>query len=253
MKQFLESVSTGSEAGGMRTVYVHRPDSRLFCMSLCLGMGNLYEQDGERGISSLTQETLIKGTRRYTAEEVSYQAENLGASIEASSNHFTGKVRMCGPAENVRSIIKLFSEIVAAPSFPEQEVEKEKRYILSVLRSMDDDPFRAGVIRFKRAFFGDSALACPVEGRKEDLELLDQHSVRDFHNKAYRQKNCVLAVAGRFDQGEVQDLLGDGFASMPEGEALYTFPLPPSRSGMIVLKKRTSMIAGSLWVFQRLP
>ncbi len=237
MKQFFETTVPDFLQGGLRVIYTHRLQSRLFCISMCLGMGNLYEKEGERGISALTQESLIKGTQFSTAEEVSYRTETLGATIDVSSNFFTGKVRICGPAENFRSIIELFCEIVTLPSFPHQEVNREKRYLLRLLSSLDDDPFRAAVIRFKQAFFGDSALAYPIEGRKEDLELLNEHTVRTFHHKVYSRNNCVLAVAGRFDQKEVQDLLNSGLASLPQNEAIQSFPIPQARAEIVAERR----------------
>ncbi len=73
---------------------------------------------------------------------------------------------MQGPAINMGQMLKLFFEAIKSPAFQEEEIEKEKTFLLNVLRSLDDDPFQAAM-RFKKAFYGVILMPFPLWAKKK--------------------------------------------------------------------------------------
>lgn len=191
---------------GLVLLFVPR-ESELVVFHLLLGLGNVLEGEGERGISALMQEALLKGTRKRSGVEFSRAVERLGATIQSSSNYFTGKVVMEGPAEALDSLLSLFLEAIKTPAFLPEEVEKEKRFLIDLLRSLDDDPLKAAMFRFKRAFFGKHPYAFPTLGEVRSLEQITPEQVTFWYERTFVPNNMVLVVAGRFDSERVERLL----------------------------------------------
>lgn len=174
-------------------------ESELVVFHLLLGLGNIFEGEGERGISALMQEVLLKGTKRRSGVEFSRAVESLGATIQSSSNYFTGKVVLEGPADEADALLALFLEAIKTPAFLPEEIEKERRFLLDLLRSLDDDPLKAAMLRFKRAFFGRHPYAFPTLGEAKSLERIEPEKVRSWYERTYVPNNMVLAVVGKFD------------------------------------------------------
>ncbi|MGQ9622229.1 MAG: M16 family metallopeptidase [Candidatus Caldatribacteriaceae bacterium] len=182
-------------------------ESELVVFHLLLCLGNIFEGEGERGISALTQEALLKGTKRRNGVEFSRAVESLGATIQSSSNYFTGKVVLEGPADEVDALLTLFLEAIKTPAFLPEEIEKEKRFLLDLLRSLDDDPLKAAMLRFKRAFFGRHPYAFPTLGETKSLEGIEPERVRSWYERTYVPNNMVLAVVGKFDPEKLEKIL----------------------------------------------
>lgn len=207
---------------GLVLLFIPR-ESELVVFHLLLGLGNIFEKEEERGISALMQETLLKGTKRRSGVEFSRAVERLGATVQSSSNYFTGKVVMEGPAEVAEDLLGLFLEAVKAPAFLPEEVEKEKRFLIDLLRSLDDDPLKAAMLRFKRAFFGRHPYAFPTLGEVKSLERITPEEVVAWYERTFVPNNMVLAVAGRFDKEKIAKVLERELGEIIPRE----FPFPP--------------------------
>ncbi|HOQ51842.1 MAG TPA: insulinase family protein, partial [Candidatus Atribacteria bacterium] len=115
MEKILTSVKKITFKNGFTLILFPRPDSALLAINLCMNLGNLFESEEERGISALMQEVLLKGTQRQSAIDFNRAVENLGATIDSSSNYFTGRVIMQGSAINTKQMLQLFFEAIKSP------------------------------------------------------------------------------------------------------------------------------------------
>ncbi len=206
---------------GFTLLFIPR-ESELVVFHLLLGLGNIFEGEGERGVSALLQETLLKGTKRQSGIEFSREVERLGATIQSSSNYFTGKVVMEGPGEAAEDLLLLFLEAIKTPALLPEEVEKEKRFLIDLLRSLDDDPLKAAMLRFKRAFFGRHPYAFPTLGEIQSLERMTQEQVVSWYERTFVPNNMVLAVAGKFDTNRIERILERELGSIIPRE--FAFP-----------------------------
>lgn len=203
MKELISQVEKITFKNGFTLILFPRPDSALLAVNLGMNLGNLFEKEEQRGISALMQESLLKGTQRQSAVDFNRAVENLGAVIDSSSGYFTGRVVIRGPALNGEQMLQLFFEAVKSPAFREEEIEKERAFLVNVLRSLDDDPFQAAMLRFKRAFYGRHPYAFSTLGEEETLSRLGEEEVWSWYRRTYVPNNMVVAVVGNFDSDEM--------------------------------------------------
>ncbi len=222
MEKTMTAVKKITFKNGFTLILSPRPDSALVAINLCMNLGNLFESEEERGISALMQETLLKGTQRQSAIDFNRAVENMGATINSSSSYFTGRVVMQGPAINMGQMLKLFFEAIKSPAFQEEEIEREKTFLLNVLRSLDDDPFQAAMLRFKKAFYGRHPYAFPTMGEEKTLRNLGEEEIWSWYRKVYVPNNMVAAVVGDFDPDEVEKIFHEEM-----GEIIPKEPLAP--------------------------
>ncbi|WP_369018240.1 pitrilysin family protein [Thermatribacter velox] len=216
MKEIVKRVQEKQLKNGLKLILLPVARSFTFTVNVSLSLGNLYEEPAKLGISSLLQESILKGTQHRNASEFAKTLESFGASARSSANYFTGKLIFEGPAQNWQAILELFFEAITKPAFLEEEVEKEKNYALSVLASLDDDPLKAAFMRFKKAFFGEHPYAFSSLGKIDTLQNLSRDEILNWYQRVYVPNNMVVAIAGNF---EPQKLL--------EAFELQTENLPP--------------------------
>jgi len=128
MNKFQPTVEKVHLKNGLILLLLSFPDSLLCSIHLCLAMGNLFENEKERGLSALLQEVMVKGTQTKDAITFNREVESLGASIESSSNSFIGRIAIEGPNEHIFAILTLFFELIKSPALKKEEIEKEKGY-----------------------------------------------------------------------------------------------------------------------------
>ncbi|MGC8778640.1 MAG: M16 family metallopeptidase [Candidatus Caldatribacteriaceae bacterium] len=223
MSEIVKQVEKVTLKNGLVLLFLPLQDSALFAVNLCLNLGNLFEGEKERGISALMQEVILKGTKKRNAIEFSQAVERLGAYIHSSSNYFTGRVAIDGPAENHREILKLFFEVVKAPAFRPEEIEKEKKFLVSLLRSLDDDPLKAALLRFRKAFFGRHPYAFPTLGEESTLQALSEEQVWRWYGRVFVPNNMAIAVVGNFEVETVRKIFEDELGNVIPKERVSPF------------------------------
>jgi predicted Zn-dependent peptidase len=223
MPEVVKRVAKITLKNGLVLLFLSLEESTLFSINLCLNLGNLFEGEKERGISALMQEVILKGTKKRSAIEFSQAVEKLGAYIHSSSNYFTGRIAIEGPAENHREILKLFFEVVKTPAFRPEEIEKEKRFLVSLLRSLDDDPMKAALLRFRKAFFGRHPYAFPTLGEESTLQSLTEEKIWYWYGRTFVPNNMVVAVVGNFDVETVRKIFEDELGNVIPREKVSPF------------------------------
>ena len=191
---------------GLSLLLLPQKESTLCAIHLCLMMGNIFEGENERGLSALLQESILKGTQSKDAITFNQEVEMLGASIESSSNYFTGKIAIEGPNSNFQPLLSLFFEVIKSPALISEEIEKEKNFLLGILDSLDDDPLKAAMLRFKKGFYGTHPYGSPTIGEKNSLKTFTDKQVVSWYHRWYVPNNMAIAVVGDFHPEEVKDL-----------------------------------------------
>ncbi len=206
MNELQQQVEKVRLKNGLTFLFISIPDSLLCSIHLCLAMGNLFENEKERGLSALLQEAIVKGTQTKDAITFNREIESLGASIESSSNSFVGKIAIEGPNEQIFAILALFFELIKSPALRKEEIEKEKRFLIEQLAALDDDPLKAALLRFKKAFYGTHPYGSSTLGEPDCLETFTEKKVLEWYRRWYVPNNMVIAVVGNFDLSKMKDV-----------------------------------------------
>lgn len=206
MNKFQPTVEKVHLKNGLILLLLSFPDSLLCSIHLCLAMGNLFENEKERGLSALLQEVMVKGTQTKDAITFNREVESLGASIESSSNSFIGRIAIEGPNEHIFAILTLFFELIKSPALKKEEIEKEKGYLIDQLAALDDDPLNAALYRFKKAFYGTHPYGSPTLGETDCLETFTERKVNDWYRRWYVPNNMVIAVVGNYNLSRMKDV-----------------------------------------------
>ncbi len=201
-----------------------RPDPAVGVMaaSLQVRAGSLFETADTAGISNFLQRVMMRGTKRYTATQLTEAIDDLGGSLDASGDVEYTEVRGAALARNWEALLGLVAEVALRPTFPNEEIERERRLIQSALQTRGDTPFQRAFDALLQDLYGAHPYAWPSAGRRESIELIDRVALQAHYAAIYRPDRMVLAVSGHVPGDRVLRAAERLFRATPPAAAPVT-------------------------------
>ncbi|MFN4132554.1 MAG: M16 family metallopeptidase, partial [Caldimicrobium sp.] len=126
---------------GLRVVLYPRRDISSVGISLVFPGGVRYENRENNGLFQALSLLWTRGTKNYSAEEISKKIEGLGASIKGFSGRNTFGLKAITLSKHLYTLLELFKDIILYPAFSPEEIEKARPELLSLLYQQEDQPF----------------------------------------------------------------------------------------------------------------
>lgn len=207
-----------------------REDPRLPMVSIYATFrgGLLAESAGNNGITKLLARTMLKGTKKRTANQLAEELEGAGGSIgsDAGNNSFSVAAEVMKPDLGLG--LSIVADVLEHPTFPDSEVELEKMTQLAGIKAEDEQPTAVARNAMRSKLFGTHPYSLRANGSPESVAKITAKDLKAFHEQYVTAKNGVIAVFGDVKAEEVLKLVEKEFASMPAGELALAEPPQPS-------------------------
>jgi predicted Zn-dependent peptidase len=204
-------------ANGVRVVAIDLPHLASASASVFVRTGSAHESARLNGISHVAEHMAFKGTHTRDARRINLDAERLGAEVNAHTDKDHTAYHMSGLAQHAGDFVRMLADIVQHPSFPDDELERERGVILQELMEDEDDPVSTANKLFDQACFGTHPMARPVIGQRRNIERFTRDDLVKHLQQQYTGANLVLAVAGRVDADALFKQAEKAFGALPRG------------------------------------
>ncbi len=212
---------------GLTVLVRENPMAPVVAASLQVAMGSRWESAETAGISNLLQHVMTKGTTRRNAFELAESAEAIGGAIGASGDTDFSEIRGSALSRNWPSLLELIADVTLNPTIPQEELENERRAILTQIGNREDQPFSLTFDTLLRTLYGAHPYGIPALGRREVIEQADRALLRGHYQRYYRGDRMVLAVSGQVTASDVLNEIARRFERLPRGNGAADLPLPP--------------------------
>ncbi|NJO42190.1 MAG: insulinase family protein [Cyanobacteria bacterium CRU_2_1] len=212
---------------GMVVSVVENPAADIIAARLFIRAGGRYEPPEQASISHLWAAVVTKGTDRLSSQEIAERVESVGASLGTDSTADYCLLSIKTVSVDFAEILKLSAEMLRSPSFPDAEVELERRLTLQSIRSMQEQPFAVANNQLRRAIYQHHPYALPSLGTEETVVTLDRAALQHYHQTYFRPDNMVISITGRITLEEAIALVDQGFGDWHSAYANgHPLPLP---------------------------
>jgi len=179
--------------------------------------GVLREEPANNGITWLLTRTLLKGTRRRSAERIAREIESVGGHLDVygGNNSFGLALEVLRP--DFRLGLDLLVDVLRHPQFPSGEVERERLIQLASIRAQRDQMLKSTAQLMRENLFGQRGYGLDTLGTETSVEALGREELRRAHARWVRPGNAVLVVAGDVKLDAVRPALDRAFADWPPG------------------------------------
>jgi predicted Zn-dependent peptidase len=199
--------------------FIHKYDSEqpIIGVIIFLKMGVIYEPRNLSGISSLLQAVITKGTKNRTAKQIAEEIESLGGTLSADSDYDYSTISLVVSNKYFEKSMEILSDIFFNPTFPKNEVEKEKLNIIAGILSRKDNIFDTALDEFLYNFYGKKHPYSRIpEGTIKTLKRIKREDLLNWWEKFYGvdRKNIVIVISGDIDYKTSKDIVMKYFSNI---------------------------------------
>jgi len=224
-------------SNGLTVLYVERHNLPIVMVSLLVKASPLDESPDKAGLANLTAELLTEGTGKRKATEISEEIEFIGASLGASTSEDFTLVSLSVLKKDVERGFEIFSDVVVNPTFPDEEIRRNKELIKGSLKQSEEEPSFVAAKAFKNAVYGDLPYGRLVRGSVETIDRITKEDIVRFHAGFYRPNNAVLSVVGDLTEDELSTLIKKFLSPWQRGDVIKRGSVEKPQN-----KKRTLLI-----------
>jgi zinc protease len=179
--------------------------------------GNRHETEETNGLFTILSQLLTKGTKRHTAAQIVELVEARGGSIESGSGKETFWVRLNVLAKDLDFGMELLGELLTQSTFPEDELEKQKKDALARLQNQENDWQSEAITFFLATCFADHPYHLNGIGSTEAISATTRDAVVAAHRAYTRAGSAVVAVCGGVAAADVERAAGRFLRDLPAG------------------------------------
>ena len=185
---------------GLRIVIVPIKGAPSVTVMSMIEAGSEYESKDKNGISHFLEHMFFKGTKnRPSSLDISKEFDGMGAEHNAfTSNEITAYYGKSA-SKNFDKILDIISDMYLNPTFPEQDMEKEKGVIIEEINMYEDLPQRKVHDVLGELMYGDTAYGWSIAGPKENISKMKIEDFLNYRKTHYVAEKTLIVVAGDVD------------------------------------------------------
>ena len=221
--------------------YKRRSDLPLISLSIAFRGGKRHETPLNCGITSLMLKSSLKGTRQFGAEEIANRIEGLGSGIGFSASPDFLSYSMKLKRDVLADGFAIFTEVLGHPTFPADEVEREKQAIYAEIRRQQDNNIALAMDQFSAACYGDSPYGLPSSGIAEAVAEQTPVTLAAWREGLMAAENMAIGIVGDLSEEEAIALF-DGLIPARAAGTLTALvsEYQPYREGILSRNKQQS-------------
>lgn len=181
-------------SNGLTVIVIPRESTEFIYMLCKVNVGSKNENRAENGSSHFVEHAVFLGSDEYSKRKILNQMNRLGTSIDAGTNDKTTSYGIQVLKNDAEKAIKLLSQLLLHPTFPEKQIECEKKVILQeIIDTQDEDHFSEA---FEELIFKDEGFHMNICGPEENVKSFTAQDLKSFWKKHYTAPNSVLVMCG---------------------------------------------------------
>ena len=206
-----------------------------------LPAGSLFDTDEKLGLSYLTANGLMTGTRDHDFQSMYNEIESVGASLGFSSGTLTTSFSAHCLSEDLELILGLIAESLRTPTFPQKEFNRLKTQLLTGLAIREQDTSAMAALLFDQIIYADHPYQRPDEGFPETVQVIQREDLEVFYQTTFGPGGMVLVIVGDVPAQQALDAVKTALGDWSNPNQVERPELPPAHPLKKTRKKSLSI------------
>ena len=235
---------------GLPIYLVEDHDLPLASAELVSRWGSVADPADKAGLADFTAAMLRKGTTTRDELTIARQAEALGASLSSSAGSESSSVGVAALAPRFGEAMALMADVVRAPAFPQEELDRAREQSLVSLDQQRDDPSAvAGAVVNSELYGSQHPNGTTSADLRKSLPTITQDDLRRYHEQAFAPSNSALILTGDLTEQEARALATEHFGTwsgtggqppvagppVPAQERIFVVDTPGAPQSMVLV------------------
>ena len=210
----------GRLENGIRYVMMKNqvPKDRV-SMHLYVQAGSLHESDDQKGVAHFLEHMLFRGTTHFPPGELIKYFQNIGMQFGPDANAYTGFYETVydvllptGDIESLRKGLLVLQDYAEGALLIPQEVEDERKVVLSEKRERDSASYRTFVSSLNFELPNTRIVNRLPIGSETVLQKADSKLLKEFYDVWYQPEKMILVIVGDYDQKQAIPIIREKFS-----------------------------------------
>ncbi|MBY4896540.1 pitrilysin family protein [Cupriavidus sp. AU9028] len=208
---------------GARVYFVKSPSIPMLDINVDFDAGSRYDPAGKSGLATLTAALLDKGAGAIEGQPARDEAgiadafADTGASFGAAAGGDRGGIglRTLTSEPELGQSIALAAQLLKAPTYPQQVVEREKERLIAAIREGNTRP---GVIADKllsQAIYPNHPYG--ISATPESVQSVTREDLERFWRDNYAASRAVVTLIGAIDRRQAEAIAEQLTRGLPAG------------------------------------
>lgn len=212
---------------GLRVYALEYDEQPVLSLKLVVRAGAANDPQALPGLASFTAGLLETGTTTRTATEIAEAIDNSGGQLAVTPGREAITISASVLGDTTGLAFELMRDVVLAPAFAPDEIERLRAQSLSALATSLQDPDYVADAVFESVLYGTHPYGHPAEGTPESLQAISRDDVIRFHQAWFLPNDSVLAIVGALPPEEAFDLAETWFGDWEPGSPPAIDLTPP--------------------------
>ncbi len=233
----LQTPQAATLANGLELILVERHDVPVVAGNLVFKNGSDSNPANKPGLASFTAAMLDEGTTNRNALQIADDVARLGSSLGTGSSVDASNVTVRALTRNFGATVDILADVVLHPSFPAQEIERQRASRLAQLVQAKEDPRDIAPRVTSLALFGPNhPYGYPEVGTEAAVKAMTRDDMMAFWKQNYVPNNAALIVSGDITMPQLRAFVDKAFTSWQKGTpARPKLDLPTTPTGKVVI------------------
>jgi zinc protease len=222
---------------GLTLILSRRTGVPIIAANLVLKTGSDANPLDKPGLANFVAAMLDEGTTTRNALQLADQTAQLGASLGTGSSMDATTVSARSLAKNFPATLDLLADVVLRPSFPADEIERQRASRVAQLLQQRDNPGQVAAQVAAAALYGPRhPYGFSEIGTEAAVKTVSREHMVEFWRQNFVPNNAALIVAGAISMPELRALADRSFGAWMKGTpAVPTLEAPGTTAARVVV------------------
>lgn len=208
---------------GLQVYVIKSPRLPVLSMQLAVRAGRMHEPRARLGVSELTADMLVKGTRGRDAATLARTIDAVGGTISADAT-FEATLLSCSVlVRSAGTCFDLVSDMVTQPAFPEADLTALRDSLIAKIQQRTEDPATLASAHAQNLLWGNDHVRGWINS-PQSMGAIRRDDVLAWHRAWFVPGNAMLVVVGDVEPRKLRGDLERAFGAWRKG------PVPPTPS-----------------------
>lgn len=189
------------------TLLINKHDNNdIIAMDIIMRGGEFVEN--KIGEGTLMSGTLLKGTKKYSAQELAQLMEENGIKIEPSMSEDYFAISVQTTTSQIDLTLEILDELLNNAIFDDYEIEKKRSEMLNIIKQKRDVPMNIALENYKTLIFENSVYSHSNKVIEKYLPSITREDVLRYYENILDSKNIVVSINGNVDSEKMINSFG---------------------------------------------
>jgi len=205
-------------SNGLTLILSERRGLPIVAANLVLKTGSDANPLDKPGLANFVAAMLDEGTATRNALQIADQVAQLGASLTTGSSMDATTASVRSLTKNFGPTLDILADVVLHPSFPAEEIDRQRASRLAGLVQQRDNPAQVAALVLASALYGTKHPYGYAEvGTEASVKAVTRGDMDGFWKQNFVPNNAALVVAGDISLPELRALAEKSFGSWARG------------------------------------